>query len=203
MEYLANNWLELIGLGTGLLCVVLMIKQNVLTFPIGAVYAVVTVVVVANSFLYADVVLNLYYVGMNLYGWYFWLRGGGDRRQTDVLMPGWVPRRQWWLIAPITVAGTLAMGAYFANFTQADLAYPDSFTTIASFVAMWMSARKYLESWIAWFVIDVVQVGLYLYKDIPEYALLYLVYLGLAIWGWRSWRSAVPGDPAHAQHAPS
>jgi len=188
LEYLANNWLEIVGLVSGLLCVWLLIRENVLTFPIGLLYAVVTVVVVARANLFADVILNLYYVVMNAYGWYFWLYGGQRRRQQEVLLVGLVPRVQWVWIALITVGGTLLMGWYFATQTSAALPYPDSFTTVASFVAMWMSARKYLESWLLWFVIDVVQVALYIIKDIEAYALLYLIYLGMAVAGWISWR---------------
>ncbi len=188
MDYLAANWLEIVGLVSGLLCVWLLIRENVLTFPIGLLYAVVTVVVVARANLFADVILNLYYVVMNAYGWYFWLYGGKQRREQTVLLVGLVPRHQWVWITLVTIAGTGLMGWYFATQTSAALPYPDSFTTVASFVAMWMSARKYLESWVLWFVIDVVQVALYLIKGIEAYALLYLIYLGMAVAGWISWR---------------
>jgi nicotinamide mononucleotide transporter len=188
LAYLAANWLEVIGLISGLLCVWLLIRENILTFPIGLIYAVVTVIVVARANLFADVILNLYYVLMNAYGWYFWTYGDRDRRSSKVLLVAWVPKAQWLAIAAILIAGTLLMGLFFATQTSADLPYPDSFTTVASFVAMWMSAKKYLESWVLWLVIDVVQVGLYVIKGIEAYALLYLVYLFMAVYGWMSWR---------------
>lgn len=194
MSYLIENWLALTGLVSGLLCVWLLIRENVLTFPIGLLYAVVTVIVVGRENLYADVLLNLYYVAMNAYGWYYWMYGGaGEGRRVagaggQSLGVTWVPRHLWWWIVIAGIAGTAGMGWYFDQYTSADLAYPDSFTTVASFIAMWMSARKYLESWILWFVIDVVQVGLYLVKGLEEYALLYLVYLGMAVMGWIAWR---------------
>lgn len=198
MDYLTANWLEIVGLISGLLCVWLLIRENVLTFPLGLLYAVVTVVVVARANLFADVILNLYYVGMNAYGWYFWLYGGRERREHEVLMVSAVPRQQWLWLGITIGAGTLLMGWYFAGYTEADLPYPDSFTTVASFVAMWMSARKYLESWALWFVIDVVQVALYLIKGIEAYALLYLIYLGMAIRGWFAWRKHLMGAPSPA-----
>ena len=188
MDYIAANWLEIVGLISGLLCVWLLIRENILTFPIGLIYAVVTVIVVARANLFADVILNLYYVVMNAYGWYFWIYGGGDRREASELLVGWVPKKQWVPILLVMLGGTVLMGWYFATQTSADLPYPDSFTTVASFVAMWMSAKKYLESWILWFVIDVVQVVLYVIKGIEAYALLYLVYLGMAVFGWMAWR---------------
>ena len=188
MDYIAANWLEIVGLISGLLCVWLLIRENILTFPIGLIYAVVTVIVVARANLFADVILNLYYVVMNAYGWYFWIYGGRDRREASELLVGWVPKTQWAPIVLVLLSGTALMGWYFATQTSAALPYPDSFTTVASFIAMWMSARKYLESWILWFVIDVVQVVLYVVKGIEAYALLYLVYLGMAVVGWMAWR---------------
>ena len=198
MAYIAANWLELIGLITGVLCVWLLIRENILTFPLGLIYAVVTVIVVARANLFADVILNLYYVVMNAYGWYFWLYGGSNRRESEVLLVSWVPRGQWLLLATVTVLGTVLMGWYFSTQTSADLPYPDSFTTVASFVAMWMSARKYLESWLLWFVIDVVQIGLYIIKGIEAYAVLYLLYLGMAVFGWISWRKHMVSAPSAA-----
>ncbi len=188
MAYLAANWLEIIGLISGLLCVWLLIRENILTFPIGLIYAVVTVVVVARANLFADVLLNLYYVIMNAYGWYFWIYGARERRTSEVLLVAWVPKKQWPMIVGVIVLGTVLMGLYFSTQTQASLPYPDSFTTVASFVAMWMSAKKYLESWILWLVIDVIQVGLYIVKGIEAYALLYLIYLFMAVYGWFQWR---------------
>jgi nicotinamide mononucleotide transporter len=198
LAYITANWLELLGLLTGVLCVWLLIRENILTFPLGLLYAVITVVVVARHNLFADVILNLYYVAMNAYGWYFWTYGGRDRRASEQLLVSWVPRIQWLGLIAIMIVGTVAMGWYFASQTTAALPYPDSFTTVASFVAMWMSARKYLESWALWFVIDVVQVGLYVIKGIEAYAVLYLIYLAMAVFGWLAWRKHLVGGQSLA-----
>ena len=164
LEFLAANWLGMVGLVSGLLCVWLLIKENILTFPIGLLYAAITVVVMYQSRLYADTLLNAYYVVMNAYGWYFWLYGGKGRRSAEQLVVGTTDNQLRWILVVLTVVGFLAMGYYFDNFTDADLAYPDSFTTVASFIAMWMSARKYLESWFVWFIVNVITVILYVIK---------------------------------------
>ena len=86
------------------------------------------------------------------------------------------------------------MGYLFQRYSQADLAYVDSLTTVASFMAMWMSASKFLASWIAWFLIDLLQIVLYIVKGLNGveglylYAGLYGIYLLMAVWGWQSWR---------------
>ena len=199
MQFFFENWLELTGVISGLLCVWLLIKEHVLTFPIGMLYASVTVVVVARALLYADVVLNLYYVVMNAYGWYYWVYGGKQLRASQgELLPQRLARSTLIRLLGITFIGSVVMGFYFARYTQAEMAYFDSLTTVASFVAMWMSARKLLSSWVAWFVIDVVQIGLYILKGMDAnsglflYAGLYGVYLLMAVYGWLQWRQRMP-----------
>ena len=195
MQFFFENWLELTGVISGLLCVWLLIKEHVLTFPIGMLYASVTVIVVARALLYADVVLNLYYVVMNAYGWYYWVYGGKQLRASrGELLPQRLAPSTLIRLLGITLIGSVVMGFYFARYTQAEMAYVDSLTTVASFVAMWMSARKLLSSWVAWFVIDVMQIGLYIVKGMNAnsglflYAGLYGVYLLMAIYGWLQWR---------------
>ena len=190
-----ENWLEAAGLVSGVLCVWLLIKEHILTFPIGMLYAVVTVIVVARALLYADVLLNLYYVLMNAYGWYYWLYGGQQlREEAGELLPQRITVNTVAALVLITAFGTVLMGYGFAKYTQADMAHADSLTTVASSVAMWMSARKYLSSWVAWFLIDIVQIALYVLKGFSSdpglffYAALYTVYLAMAVWGWLSWR---------------
>ena len=81
MEFFETYWLEILGTLSGLVCVWLLIKESVLTFPIGLLYAVITSAVVIEARLYADLVLNLYFVLMNGYGWYFWIRGADERHE--------------------------------------------------------------------------------------------------------------------------
>jgi len=88
--------------------------------------------------------------------------------------------------APVDHAGK---GENFAP--TADLIYWDSTTTVLSFTAMWMTARKYLESWIVWLVIDILLAGIYFYKGIFPYAFLYTIYIGLAVAGWMRWSRSV------------
>ena len=144
-------WLEFIGLISGLLCVWLLIRQNVWTFPIGLVYSVVSVVVFIEARLYADVLLSGYYVLMNAYGWYYWLYGG-VRTAADELLVTHTPPRTGWLLAVLTVAAIAGMGWFFDTRTDADFPYWDSATTCMSFAAMWMTARKYIENWMVWLV---------------------------------------------------
>jgi nicotinamide mononucleotide transporter len=183
----AMEWLELTGLVSGLLCVWLLIRQNVWTFPIGLVYSVVSVAVFIEARLYADVLLSGYYVLMNAYGWYYWLYGG-LRTPADELPVSQTPLQTAWMLAVITALAIAAMGWFFDTQTDADFPYWDSATTCMSFAAMWMTARKYIENWMVWLVVDVIAAAIYYVKGIHFYAVLYGVYLGMAILGWRAWQ---------------
>ncbi len=181
------EWLELTGLLSGLLCVWLLIRQNVWTFPIGLVYSVVSVAVFIEARLYADVLLSGYYVLMNAYGWYYWLYGG-MRNAADVLPVSRTPPRTAWVLSLVTAVAIGAMGWFFDTRTNADFPYWDSATTCMSFAAMWMTARKYIGNWVVWLVVDVIATAIYYVKGIHFYAILYGVYLGMAIMGWRAWQ---------------
>jgi nicotinamide mononucleotide transporter len=186
----AMDGLELAGLVSGLLCVWLLIRENVWTFPLGLVYAVVSVAVFMEQRLYADVLLSGYYVLMNAYGWYYWL-GGGSRTESDDLPPSYAPRRTSLGLGGVVVIGIAVMGWLFDTQTDADLPYWDSATTVMSFAAMWMTARKYIESWAVWLVVNVIATGMYLVKGIELYAVLYAVYFVMAVMGWRAWRRSM------------
>jgi nicotinamide mononucleotide transporter len=186
----AMPWLEFAGLVSGLLCVWLLIRENIWNFPIGLIYAAISVVVFTRERLYADVVLNSYYVLMNAYGWYFW-RYGMQSTVTDEVPVTFAPRADRVLVVVTVVLATGAIGWFFDNRTDAALPYWDSAITTLSFGAMWMTARKYIDNWIVWLIVDVIATGVYLYKGIELYALLYAVYLVMAVMGWQAWRRSM------------
>ncbi len=178
-------------------CVLLLIRQNIWTFPLGLIYAAVTVVVLFYQQLYINLLENLYYLVMNAYGWIYWQRGqavasGGLSAAT---LPQTLPitrlsRRDWLPIVAFIAVVTLTLGFGFDRYTDADLAYWDSFTTTVSFVAMWLAARKVIDNWWLWLLVDVLYVGLYSSKGLMPYALLYTIYIALAVWGFRAWQDA-------------
>ena len=184
--------LELTGAVSGLVCVWLLIKESIWTWPLGLVYALISLVVFYEARLFSDWILHLYYVGMNGYGWYYWSRGSEERTiDGDVPIIRISFRLTIWLTL-ITISSIILWGLLVKNIAPtADLIYWDSATTVMSFVAMWMTARKYLESWIVWLVLDVLLAGIYFYKGINPYALLYAIYIGLAVAGWMRWSKSL------------
>ena len=197
--FISSPW-ELIGAASGLLCVWLIIRENIWNWPVGLAYALVSLLVFYKARLYSDLVLHVFYVFMNGYGWYYWLRGAGARGSEGRLVVARLSMRSASLLVVATVIGIIAMGWLFDYYTDADLAYWDSTTTVMSFAAMWMAAHKYIENWIVWLVIDVLATGIYIFKGIWPYAVLYGLYIPMAVWGWMAWlrsmSSSMVKDPA-------
>jgi len=186
-SYFISSPPELIGAASGLLCVWLIIRENIWNWPVGLAYALVSLLVFYNARLYSDLVLHVFYVFMNGYGWYYWLRGAGARGSEGRLVVARLSTRSTSLLGVATVIGIIAMGWLFDYYTDADLAYWDSTTTVMSFEAMWMAAHKYIENWLVWLVVDVLATGIYIFKGIWPYAVLYGLYIPMAVWGWMAW----------------
>ena len=191
----ADEW---IGVVLGLLAVWLLVREDWRTWPVGvARTSSCPSPSCSRRALYANLVLHLVgFLSMNLYGWYYWRGGGADDGDVPVTR---VSLRLAAVLALACAAGAAAIGAWFTAGTDAAFPFWDSGILVLSLAAFLLSARKHIENWIVWFVVDVISVGVYFAQGLPLYALLYFVYLGMAVWGYRSWRRSMldaAGAPA-------
>jgi nicotinamide mononucleotide transporter len=129
--------------------------------------------------------LNVYYMAMAVYGWYLWRRGGGDHLGIKIHTLG--VGGHGGIIGAILVL-TLVSGFLLSRYSTAVWPYVDSFTTWASVLATFMVARKILENWLYWIVIDLVSVPLYLSRGLEMTALLFLAYVIIAVIGFFRWQ---------------
>ncbi len=178
------TWIETIAVVFGLICVWLTIRQNILCWPAGLVQVVLFIVIFYRVKLYSDVILHVIYVVMQLYGWYHWSRGSNHQQSLPVSTLTSDGRWSWPFVA---VVGTFVWGYLMATFTDAAVPYADSFVAVTSLIAQWLLARKKLESWYFWMVVDVVAIGIYFHKDLMLTAGLYAVFLVLAVIGLFAW----------------
>ena len=185
--------LELAGLVFGLLCVWFLIKQNILTWPMGIIYVIISFVIFMQAKLYADFVLHIFFLILNAYGWYNWV-GPANHSATQLQ----VSRARGLHLAGLlvlSIIGILASGKLLVAFTDASLPYWDSTTSILSITAMWLTAKKKIENWMLWLVVDVLATGIYYYKGLYFYCILYLVYIGMAVVGYISWGRSMKKTP--------
>ncbi|MBL6449891.1 nicotinamide mononucleotide transporter [Fulvivirga sp. 29W222] len=201
IEYITTmNPYEATGLIFGLLAVIFLIKENILTWPSGIIYVLVSLVVFWREKLYADFALHIFFLVLNIYGWWYWIKGSralktdasSDKAEvTEEVLITHTPVHTLIILILISIMGIFSMGYVLETFTDASLPYWDSATTMLSLVGMWLTARKQLENWHFWFIVDVLATGVYYYKGIHFYSILYLVYIGLAVSGYLTWRKAM------------
>ena len=187
--------IELVAAVVGAVSVYFSVRQNVWSWPTGIVNVLLYVWVFWKARLYADMGLQVVYAGISAYGWWHWLHGG---EQGGELRVSRMPARWWPAVVLLTVAGAWAVGHLLASQTDAAIPYLDASLTATSLAAQWMLTRKYLENWLLWIAADIVYVPTFWSRDLPATAVLYAIFLGLAIAGWRAWRRALGTAPAPA-----
>jgi nicotinamide mononucleotide transporter len=190
--------MEIIGFVSGALCVWLVARQNVWNWPIGIANNVAFLVLFWTAGIYADATLQVVYLGLGVYGWWAWLRGGVARTALPVTR---TTGRQWAVLAVAGVVGTAGVAVLLATATDSTVPVPDAVTTVLSLLATWGQARKKLESWWLWIAADVIYVPLYASKDLWLTAALYVGFLVLCVVGLRNWTAsyatrAAAGSPA-------
>lgn len=188
--------LELLGLIFGLVCVWLLIKQNILTWPAGIIYVLISFVIFWRIQLYGDFFLHIFFLILNIYGWYYWANG---KKKKEVEVPvTTLSIKANLLILGLTSIGVVLFGYFLESLPQwfeglepAALPYWDATTSILSVTGMWLTTRKKLENWYYWLTVDILAAGIYFYKGIYFYSALYFVYVFLAVGGLREWRKSL------------
>jgi nicotinamide mononucleotide transporter len=183
--------LEIIGTILGIVGVALMIAQNVWAWPVGLVQVAVYAWVFYIAKLYSDALLQLFFFAIQAYGWWHWVRGAG-REQAALPVTRLRPRAiAAWCIAGLV--GTAAWGELMRRTTDAALPHWDAFILVFSLISQWLQARKRLENWAGWMIVNVVAVGVYWAKDLRLTSGLYLVFFALAVAGHVAWRRSSAG----------
>ena len=179
--------LEITGFVLSVLGVWLTARQHILCWPVGIASVVVYAIIFVDVKLYSDAGLQVAFAMMLVYGWYSWLKTGPA---PDVQRPvGRATPVSLAIALLLGAAATMALGHAMATHTDASLPYWDAGTTSFSLVAQWLTARKAIECWPLWIVVDIVYIGIYVAKDLHLTAVLYALFIALAFYGWRQWHS--------------
>ncbi|HEU4321750.1 MAG TPA: nicotinamide riboside transporter PnuC [Roseiflexaceae bacterium] len=176
---------ELIGSAFGLISVYLTMRNNIWCWPTGMVSVLAFAVLFFNSKLYADMLLQIFFFVTSAQGWYYWRRGGAGHSELPITL---LTRRQIGALGVGLVAAVALVGWLFASYTDAHLPFWDAAASGASVVAQVLLMRRKLENWYLWIAVDILSVGIYLYKQLYLTAGLYVVFLALAIGGLLAWR---------------
>lgn len=191
---------EILGFVSGALCVWLVARQNVWNWPIGIANNITFLILFWAAGLYADSSLQVVYLGLAVYGWWAWLRGGTAHSSLTVTR---TTKSQWVVLGTLGVLGTVGLTVLLDTVTDSTVPLPDAVTTVLSLLATWGQARKKLESWWLWITADVIYIPLYAYKDLWLTAALYVGFLALCVLGLRNWHASYTITPRAAAGSPA
>jgi nicotinamide mononucleotide transporter len=190
-----SSCLELVAVVFGIVSVFLSVRENIWSWPTALVNVALYCVLFYRTGLYSDMGLQPVYFALSLYGWYEWLYGGRGHTELHVSR---TPARVWITLGVLGVVFWVVDGYATSKLPGVALPFVDAGTTTVSLIAQYMMTRKYVENWILWILVDVVYVGMLIFKGLNLTAFNYAVYLALAVMGYISWRRSMAAKPEPA-----
>jgi nicotinamide mononucleotide transporter len=180
-------FLELTGILFGISSVFFAKKNNILVYPTGIISTLIFVYLLYKWELYGDLLVNIYYTIMSVYGWYLW---GLQKNNTDEYPISKTSKKEYFtalLLFLTTIAFVIAIYIFFNKFTSWT-AYVDTFTTGLFFVGMWLMAKRKIENWIIWVVADLISVPLYFYKGYTFTSIQFIIFTIIAYFAYLEWK---------------
>jgi nicotinamide mononucleotide transporter len=197
---LTTSAAEVGGFISGVITVYLCARGSIWNWPISIVNNLLWLVLFAGVGLYADAGLQVAYLGLSVYGWFHWLRGGPTG--SDDLPVTRASRRTLGVCVVASILGILVIHWLLETQTSSTVPLADATTTTLSLVASWLLARKHIETWPLWIAgVNIPFIAIYLYKGLGLTASLQLVFIVLSVMGWVEWRRRL-GGPAPATPSP-
>ena len=187
-EYtLTHTLLELFAVTMNIFSVIYAKRNSILVYPTGLIGTGIFVYILYNFSLLGDMIINFYFVIMSIYGWYYW----SQKKNGEVLHNvSKTSAKEYYFILMLGIISLLSIYTIYNFYDKWDswTAYVDTITTAIFFVAMYLMARRKVESWIFWIIGDLITIPLYFYKGLTISSIQYLIFLILAILGYISWK---------------
>ena len=187
-EYsLTHTLLELFAVTMNIFSVIYAKRNSILVYPTGLIGTGIFVYILYNFSLLGDMIINFYFVLMSIYGWYYWAQKKDGAVLHNVSRTS---TKEYYIILILGITSLLSIYFIYNFYDKWDswTAYVDTITTAIFFVAMYLMARRKVESWIFWIIGDIITIPLYFYKGLTISSIQYLIFLILAILGYISWK---------------
>lgn len=185
---------EAIAVALAIAYIVFAIKESLWCWPAAFLSTAIYTWLFWEVSLFMESVLNVYYMAMAVYGFWYW-QALRDNTHNTKPVESWSLKRHCWIIG-LSTLGSIALGYVMATYTQAHFPWLDAATTVFAVVTTWLVAQKVLENWLYWIVIDAASIYLYIQKDLMLTAALFLLYIVLAAIGYLRWQDSLPTDAA-------
>ena len=187
-NWLQAHYIEIVGVVFSVIYLLFSIRQNILLWPTGMISAILYMVVFFQAKFYADMGLNAYYFFISIYGWIVWQKGKGESGRKSIIIR--IQWKQGLILTCLTALAFMGIGLILDRYTDSPIPYWDALTTAMSFTATWMLARKILEHWIVWIIVDAISMGLYIYRGLYPTMILFAIYTTMAVIGYLEWKKS-------------
>jgi len=180
-------YLELFAVIMNITSVVYAKRNNILVYPTGLIGTGIFVYILLNFSLLGDTIINAYFFSMSIYGWYYWSR---KKDEVFINQVSTINRNEIKYLLILAISSLIFIYFVYDYFDKWNnwTAYVDNITTAIFFVAMWLMAKRKIESWIFWIIGDLITVPLYFYKGLTISSIQYIIFLILAVLGYISWK---------------
>jgi len=180
-------YLELFAVIMNITSVVYAKQNNILVYPTGLIGTGIFVYILLNFSLLGDTIINAYFFSMSIYGWYFWSR---KKDKVIINQVSKINRNEIKYLFILAISSLIFIYFVYDYFDKWNnwTAYVDNVTTAIFFIAMWLMAKRKVESWIFWIIGDLITVPLYFYKGLTLSSIQYIIFLILAVLGYISWK---------------
>lgn len=200
--------LEIVATVCAVIGVVLIARQNILGWPLGIVWAAISAYLALFEWsLVSDGILYLTYIPIQLYCWMVWIKRG-KAVEDGRFLPTWMPVKAQMILAGsavvavgLWVVGVSALARKVEWVPEPDLLIRDSTTTVLNYFAQFLQARKRMENWVGWLIVNVLGIHIYWVKEAPIYSVQYAFFLGLGVYGWITWERSRSSSSLEARAA--
>ena len=181
-----TSW-EMLAVVLSVTYLLLAIMQNIWCWIAAFISTLIYSILFFDASLLMDSALNIFYLIMAVYGWYSWKYANGINHHENLDINSYGLIKNLKIIIILTII-SLILGFYMANYTSADFAYLDTFTTVFAVFSTYMLTKKVLENWLYWVIIDAVSIYIYINKGFYLTAVLFAIYTLLALIAYRQWK---------------
>lgn len=180
--------LEITGVIFGTISVILAKKNNIWVYPIGLVSTTVYTYLLLKYTLLGDMLINVYYTIMSIYGWILWTRKKENHEEYPISYTTKQEKKKGFVIFILTMIFVVLVYLFFNKF-DSWTSYVDTFTTGIFFVGMWLMAKRKIENWILWIIGDFISIPLYFYKGLWFTTFQFIIFTFIAYLGYREWKT--------------
>lgn len=183
-----EDQLEVIAFLTGIAGIWLTMHEKIWCFPVGLINVSISMVIFYQQHLYADALQQIMYITLLIFGWYNW---NGKKKTSDKFEVGRLSIREKVRYSLIILLSAFIIGLLLKTLTNAIFPWADSFATATAFVAQYLIARKKIENWYLWMIVNMVYIAIYFHKGLDLYTVLFGIYLVLSFGGYFKWKKAM------------